>query len=174
MKQQKKMAGLRRGQCRRHRPWRRPYGQVYAEGVALGVDRRTRSRHVARSSPGKLALCRGGCPQRRRPAGCTSSRHVAPFVAGSLPYAEGRPSASADAPLTATSRRQETPRAATPRGPAGRRRRSRTPRARRTPTARLATPRDLEAEGCRRRSLRRWPGAATPRAAGRRQRAPFL
>jgi hypothetical protein len=37
-KKKKLNRSICRGGCRRHRPLHRPFGQVYAEGVALGVE----------------------------------------------------------------------------------------------------------------------------------------
>ncbi|KAK1604158.1 hypothetical protein QYE76_027831 [Lolium multiflorum] len=109
--------------------------------------------------------------------GAASLCHVASLVTGNLLYAEGvavgvcRCAVNGDVPPPGDAEGSDAE------GPAGRRRRSRTPRVNHTPTARLATPRDTTAgyaEGCRRRSLRRGPGVATPRAAGRRRMRRFL
>ncbi|KAK1683325.1 hypothetical protein QYE76_044173 [Lolium multiflorum] len=71
--------------------------RIHTGGNAVGVDHASGRPPRGHAMHGPMPR---GCPRRRRPPGCTSSRHVAPFVAGPLPYAVGRPSASADAPLT--------------------------------------------------------------------------
>jgi hypothetical protein len=156
-----------------------PGGALYAEGLALGVWP-----HLG-ASPACAACPLHGHADAEGPAvgvdaerGSLASGHVAPRPPDGVDTPRGKPSASGSPPLTATALRGQTPTATTPRVffPVGiergrrrlllRRGRAGLRRGTWTPTR--------YAEGCRRRSLRRGPGVATPRAAGRRRRAPFL
>jgi hypothetical protein len=129
----KNRTGLRRGQCRRHRPLLRPYGQVYAEGIAVGVDLRlAAARSVPHVPAWPMQTPRVGRRRRRRrwqprdaPRRSTARRW--------LPYAEGNAVGVWGAQLTATARVKPH-----------RRHRQR------TPTAVCQVPRDLNAEAlCR-------------------------